>query len=65
MTGRERPSLALSASKLIGPATTLVAIGVVAPMAFLLRYILNPYDPRLLMVEALSPSNDVDFFMDG
>ena len=64
MIRRDHPSLALSASSLIGPATILVAIGVIAPMAFLLRYSLNLYDPRLLMIEAFSPSNYIDFFAD-
>ena len=61
---RRGPSTLLSASSLIGPATVLVAIGVLAPLLFLLRYSLNLYDPRLLMIEAVSPANYVAFFTD-
>ena len=59
-----RTSVALSATTLIGPATFLVAMGVLAPMAFLLRYSFNEYDPRLLMVAAFSMENYVKFFTD-
>ncbi|PZX19866.1 putative spermidine/putrescine transport system permease protein [Palleronia aestuarii] len=60
----DRPSTLFSASTLIGPATLLVAIGILAPMLFLARYSLNLYDPRLLMIEAFSPANYIAFFSD-
>jgi putative spermidine/putrescine transport system permease protein len=58
-------ALVLSATTLIGPATLLVALGVLAPLLFLLRYSLNRYDPRLLMIEATTPENYVKFFTDA
>ncbi len=58
-------ALVLSATTLIGPATILVAIGVLAPLLFLLRYSLNQYDPRLLMIAATTPENYVQFFTDA
>lgn len=57
-------SLILSASTLIGPATAIVALGVIAPLLILFRYSLNKYDPRLLMIEAVTPANYVKFFTD-
>lgn len=59
-----RSGTVISASSLIGPATILVALGVIVPLLFLLRYSFNEYDPRLLMVEAFTPANYVDFFTD-
>ncbi|MEI2385560.1 ABC transporter permease [Breoghania sp. JC706] len=60
---RSRPVL-ISASSLIGPATIIVAFGVIAPMLILLRYSFNRYDPRMLMIDAVSPENYVKFFSD-
>jgi putative spermidine/putrescine transport system permease protein len=57
-------SLILSASSLIGPATAIVALGVIAPLVILFRYSLNKFDPRLLMIEAVTPANYVKFFTD-
>jgi putative spermidine/putrescine transport system permease protein len=57
-------SLMLSASTLIGPATAIVALGVIAPLFILFRYSLNKFDPRLLMIEAVTPANYVKFFTD-
>lgn len=53
-----------SAATLIGPATVLVAAGLVAPLAILFRYSLNRYDPRLAMVDAVTPENYIRFFTD-
>ncbi len=63
--GPRGSALLLSASTLIGPATFIVAIGVIAPLLFLLRYSLNRYDPRLLMIEATTPDNYIKFFTDS
>jgi putative spermidine/putrescine transport system permease protein len=57
-------ALVLSASTLIGPATIVVALGVIGPMLILFRYSLNDFDPRLLMVDAVTPANYVKFFTD-
>ncbi len=53
-----------SAATLIGPATVLVAAGLIAPLAILFRYSLNRYDPRLAMVDAVTPENYIRFFTD-
>ena len=57
-------ALFISASSLIGPATLIVALGVIGPLLILLRYSFNQYDPRLLMIEAFSLENYVKFFTD-
>ncbi|MCF3932711.1 ABC transporter permease [Acuticoccus sp. M5D2P5] len=58
-------ALIFSASTLIGPATAIVALGVIGPLLILLRYSLNDFDPRLLMVEAFTAKNYVTFFTDA
>ncbi|RAI03202.1 ABC transporter permease [Acuticoccus sediminis] len=63
-TGPRGGRLVLSASSLIGPATFIVALGVVGPLLILFRYSLNDFDPRLLMVDALTPKNYIEFFTD-
>ncbi len=55
----------LSAASLIGPATFIVAAGLLIPIAILFRYSLNKYVPRLLMVDALTIENYVKFFTDA
>ncbi len=62
--GPRRRSLILSASTLIGPATIIVALGVIGPLIMLFRYSLNKFDPRMLMIEAVTPANYVKFFTD-
>ncbi len=54
----------LSAATLVGPATVYVAAGVLLPLAILLRYSFNRFQPRLMMVDAFSPENYVRFFSD-
>ena len=54
----------LSAAALIGPSAFIVALGVLGPMVILLRYSLNRFDPRLLMIETVTPENYVKFFTD-
>ena len=63
-TGAAERGTIWSATTLIGPATVLVAAGLLAPLAFLFRYSLNRYDPRLAMVEAVTPENYIRFFTD-
>jgi putative spermidine/putrescine transport system permease protein len=60
---RDRSAL-ISASALIGPATLVVVLGVWLPMLILLRYSFNRFEPRLMMVEALTLENYVKFFTD-
>src|SRR6201987_5572732 len=62
-TDEQRSSL-LSATSLVGPATAFVTIGLLAPLAILLRYSFNRMDPRRLMVETFSFDNYVKFFSD-
>ncbi|GAB5469504.1 MAG: ABC transporter permease [Rhodospirillales bacterium] len=60
----ERGGSRLSATALIGPATLFVLLGLIIPIVILGRYSLNQYDPRLLMVEAVTFENYVKFFSD-
>jgi putative spermidine/putrescine transport system permease protein len=53
-----------SAAALLGPATLLVCLTMVAPLALLARYSLNRFDPTQLMVAALTPQNYIRFFTD-
>ena len=54
----------LSATALIGPATIVVAAGLIIPMAILFRYSLNQFKPGLMMVEAFTFENYIKFFSD-
>jgi putative spermidine/putrescine transport system permease protein len=54
----------LSASMLVGPATVFVAAGLLLPLAILLRYSFNRFDPRRMMIETFSLDNYVKFFAD-
>src|ERR1700719_1246308 len=61
----QAPTSLLSATMLIGPATAFVAINLLVPLAFLLRYSFNTIDPRRIMVETFSLDNYVKFFADS
>ena len=55
----------LTATALIGPATIFIALCLLAPLAILLRYSLNDFEPaRKMMVEAVTVANYVKFFTD-
>ena len=54
----------LSATMLVGPATVFVAAGLLLPLAILLRYSFNRFDPRRMMIETFSLDNYVKFFAD-
>jgi putative spermidine/putrescine transport system permease protein len=54
----------LSAGVLIGPATIIVAVGLLVPIAILFRYSLNQFKPRVMMVEAFTLENYIKFFTD-
>ncbi len=60
---RQQASL-LSAGSLIGPATVIVVIGLLLPIAILFRYSLNQFKPRVMMVEAFTAENYIRFFTD-
>jgi putative spermidine/putrescine transport system permease protein len=60
----EKPTSLLSATTLIGPATVFVAAGLIVPLAILLRYSFNTFEPRRMMVETFSLDNYVKFFSD-
>ena len=53
-----------SAAALLGPATLLVVLTMLAPLGLLARYTLNRFDPTELMVSALTPQNYIRFFTD-
>src|ERR1700681_3538691 len=60
-------SSALTAAGLPGPAppaTLYVGIGLLLPLAILLRYSLNQFVPGKFMVDALTIENYVKFFTD-
>ena len=54
----------LMASTLLAPATLMVALGLLLPILILLRYSFNKFDPRLMMVEAVTLDNYAKFFTD-
>lgn len=56
---------ALTATALLGPATIFIAVGLLAPLAILLRYSLNEFVAQTkTMVEALTIRNYITFFTD-
>jgi putative spermidine/putrescine transport system permease protein len=61
----EAPTSLLSAATLVGPATVFVTVGLLAPLAILLRYSFNTLDPRRMMVETFSLDNYIKFFADS
>ena len=60
----ERGGSLLSAGVLIGPATVIVAMGLLLPIGILFRYSLNQFKPRVMMVEAFTAENYIKFFTD-
>jgi putative spermidine/putrescine transport system permease protein len=58
-------SQGLTATALLGPATIFIALSLLAPLAILLRYSLNEFEPtKKMMVDALTIANYVKFFTD-
>jgi putative spermidine/putrescine transport system permease protein len=55
---------AAGAATLLAPATILVCLTMVAPLALLARYSFNRFDPTELMVAALTAQNYVRFLTD-
>ena len=64
LADERRGGTLLSAGSLIGPATVIVALGLLLPIAILFRYSLNQFRPRVMMVEAFTAENYVKFFTD-
>src|SRR5437764_8020203 len=60
----EKPTTLLSATMLVGPATVFVSAGLIVPLAILLRYSFNTFEPRRMMVETFAFDNYVKFFAD-
>ncbi len=60
----DQPTSLLSASTLIGPATVFVVIGLLVPLAILLRYSFNAFEPRRMMVVTFTLENYEKFFAD-
>src|SRR5262249_25674572 len=60
----ERASSVLAAGALLGPATIVIALGLGLPGLILFRYSLNKFDPRLMMIEAVTLANYAKFFTD-
>jgi putative spermidine/putrescine transport system permease protein len=54
----------LTAGALIVPATVFVTLGLLVPIALLFRYSLNRFEPRRMMVDALTLENYAKFFTD-
>src|SRR6476660_1173127 len=63
-SNEERGGSLLSALTLLGPATFVVALGLLLPILILFRYSFNRFEPRVMMVEAVTLANYVKFFTD-
>ena len=63
-SGEERGGSLLAASTLLGPATLRGRARPAAADPILLRYSFNRFEPRLMMVEAVTLENYVKFFTD-
>jgi putative spermidine/putrescine transport system permease protein len=64
MTSFKRSASFTAAAGLAGPATIYVGVGILIPLAILLRYSLNQFVPGKFMVDALTIENYVKFFTD-
>jgi putative spermidine/putrescine transport system permease protein len=58
------PAATGGVAALLGPASLLMLLTLVAPLALLFRDSLNRYDPTELMIEAVTPDNYLRFFSD-
>jgi len=61
MAERREASAALA---LLGPASLMMVVMLIAPLAFLARISLNRFDPTQLMIAAVTPENYLRFFRD-
>jgi len=64
MAEEKRGAFPLTASLLVGPVTMVIVVGLMLPVLILFRYSLNRFEPRLMMVEALTLENYLKFFAD-
>jgi putative spermidine/putrescine transport system permease protein len=64
LTAEQRGGSFLTASVLLAPATIVVVIGLLLPILILFRYSFNKFEPRLMMVEAMTAENYIKFFTD-
>jgi len=55
---------ARAALTLLGPATLLMVVMLLGPLALLARFSLNRFDPTQVMIAALTPANYARFFTD-
>jgi putative spermidine/putrescine transport system permease protein len=53
-----------TAAAMLAPASIVVTIGILVPIAILLRYSLNRYTPAKMMVDAVTLENYAKFFTD-
>jgi putative spermidine/putrescine transport system permease protein len=53
-----------AALSLLGPASLLMVLTLIVPLALLARDSLNRFDPTELMIEAVTPANYLRFFVD-
>ena len=49
---------------MVGPASLLMLVMLVVPLAFLARYSVNRFDPTEMMIAAATPANYLRFFTD-
>ena len=61
----DKPTPLLSATSLVGPATVFVVVGLLAPLAILLRYSFNSVDRRRIMQDTFTFANYEKFFSDS
>ncbi|MBX8802018.1 ABC transporter permease [Pseudochrobactrum asaccharolyticum] len=61
----QRPKKVPPAVGLITPATIFVLLGLLAPLALMLRYSFNQYDPAELMISAFTFENYAKFVQDS
>jgi putative spermidine/putrescine transport system permease protein len=54
----------MQAAVLLGPATAVVLLAMVAPLAVLARYSLDRFDPIQMVIEAVTPANYLRFISD-
>ena len=62
-TGRRRRETGVALT-LLGPASLLMLVMLVVPLAFLARYSVNRFDPTELMIAAVTPANYLRFVVD-
>ena len=60
----ERRRDATAALSLLGPASLLMLLMLVAPLAFMIRDSLNRFDPTEMMIAAVTPENYLRFIVD-